>query len=93
MSADVLLGRLPAVVALGRDHWRADCPACGDTLRVRRLGGALIVACSGGCLPRRVVAAVGLDLRVLWPDVLALAGFAVALRVVAYGLFTKRPGA
>ncbi len=33
----------------------------------------------------------GLDLRALWPDMLALAAFAVLLWLVAYGLFTKRP--
>lgn len=33
----------------------------------------------------------GLDLDVMWTDVVALAGFAVLLRVVANGLFTKRP--
>ncbi len=33
----------------------------------------------------------GLDLGAMWTDMLALAGFAVALRLVAYGLFTKRP--
>ena len=33
----------------------------------------------------------GLELNAMWTDLLALAGFAVALRLVAYGLFTKRP--
>ncbi|MCP9440139.1 MAG: ABC transporter permease [Nitrospira sp.] len=33
----------------------------------------------------------GLDLGAMWTDMLALAGFAVALWLVAYGLFTKRP--
>lgn len=35
----------------------------------------------------------GLDLNAMWTDLLALGGFAVALRLVAYGLFTKRPKA
>ncbi len=35
----------------------------------------------------------GLDLKAIWTDLLALAGLAVALRLVAYGLFTKRPKA
>ena len=35
----------------------------------------------------------GLDLMSMWTDLLALAALAVALRVVAYGLFTKRPKA
>jgi len=35
----------------------------------------------------------GLDLKAMWTDLLVLAGFAVALRLVAYGLFTKRPKA
>ncbi|MBH0198946.1 MAG: ABC transporter permease [Nitrospira sp.] len=35
----------------------------------------------------------GLGLESMWRDLLALAGFAVALRLVAYGLFTKRPKA
>jgi len=35
----------------------------------------------------------GLELKAMWTDLLALAGFAVALRLVAYGLFTKRPKA
>ncbi|MCP9468950.1 MAG: ABC transporter permease [Nitrospira sp.] len=33
----------------------------------------------------------GLDLNAMWTDMLALTGFAVALRLVAYGLLTKRP--
>jgi ABC-2 type transport system permease protein/ribosome-dependent ATPase len=33
----------------------------------------------------------GLNLSTMWTDILALTGFAVALRLVAYGLFTKRP--
>jgi ABC-2 type transport system permease protein len=33
----------------------------------------------------------GLGLNSMWRDFLALAGFAVALWLVAYGLFTKRP--
>jgi ABC-2 type transport system permease protein/ribosome-dependent ATPase len=33
----------------------------------------------------------GVGLDVLWPDVLALALYAVALRLVGYRLFTKRP--
>lgn len=35
----------------------------------------------------------GLDLNAMWTDMLALTGFAVALRLVAYGFFTKRPKA
>jgi ABC-2 type transport system permease protein/ribosome-dependent ATPase len=35
----------------------------------------------------------GLGLRGMWTDLLALAGFAVALQGVAYALFTKRPTA
>lgn len=35
----------------------------------------------------------GLDIRAMWTDLAALAGFAVALRMVAYALFTKRPKA
>ena len=35
----------------------------------------------------------GLGLKSMWMDLLALAGFAVALKLVAYGLFTKRPKA
>lgn len=35
----------------------------------------------------------GLGLETMWTDLFALAGFAVGLRLVAYGLFTKRPKA
>lgn len=35
----------------------------------------------------------GLGLNAMWTDLLALGGFAVGLRLVAYGLFTKRPKA
>jgi ABC-2 type transport system permease protein len=35
----------------------------------------------------------GLELKAMWTDLLALGGFAVGLRLVAYGLFTKRPKA
>lgn len=33
----------------------------------------------------------GLGLKSMWMDLFALAGFAVVLQLVAYGLFTKRP--
>lgn len=35
----------------------------------------------------------GLGLKSMWMNLLALAGFAVVLQLVAYGLFTKRPKA
>ena len=35
----------------------------------------------------------GLGLKSMWMDLLALTGFAVVLRLVVYGLFTKRPKA
>jgi len=58
-----LLSRLAAVVALGPSRWRADCPLCGEELRILRMdSGALALACQGGCPARRVVAALGLQL-------------------------------
>lgn len=61
-----LLSRLRAVVALGPDRWRADCPICDEQLRVSWLpGGGLALACAGGCPGRRIAAALGLTMDAL----------------------------
>lgn len=63
-----VLDRLPAVVSIGLDSWRATCPACGERLTITRAGADVFVICSDGCSARRVLAAIGLQLDDLPPS-------------------------
>lgn len=67
-----LLDRLEAVRPVGRGRWIARCPAhddCSPSLSVRELAdGRVLLHDFAGCDPGSVLAAVGLDLRDLFPN-------------------------
>lgn len=72
MSADKLLARLDKVKATGPGRWQALCPAHDDrnpSLSVRETDdGTLLVKCWSGCGAADVVAAVGLEMKDLFPE-------------------------
>lgn len=72
MSAAKLIDRLDGVRATGPGRWIAKCPAHEDrspSLSVRELeDGTVLVKDFGGCGAADVVAAVGLELRDLFPE-------------------------
>lgn len=73
MSATVLLPRLQHLTQCGPDRWRAVCPSHESrhrtqSLAIRELSdGTLLLRCHAGCDVGQVVAAVGLELRDLFP--------------------------
>jgi len=72
-GAERLLSRLERVTQCAPDRWRSLCPAHESrhrtqSLAVRELSdGTLLVRCHAGCDIGSVVAAVGLELRDLFP--------------------------
>lgn len=72
MSAAKLLERLEGVRATGTDRWLAKCPAHEDrspSLSIRETDdGMVLLKCFAGCGAADVVAAVGLELRDLFPE-------------------------
>jgi hypothetical protein len=72
MMADTLLSRLDLVKQTGRDRWLARCPAHDDrrpSLSVREVDGErVLVKCWAGCGAADVLAAVGLQFDVLFPE-------------------------
>ena len=68
---DTLLGRLDAVRQTAPDRWMARCPAHDDrtpSLSLYECGdGTILLRCWAGCAAAEVVAAVGLELRDLFP--------------------------
>lgn len=75
---ETLLPRLDRVKRQGDGRWLACCPAHGDrspSLSIRETAdGTLLVHCFAGCPAADIVAAVGLELRDLFPDNLAERG-------------------
>lgn len=73
MNVTVLLGHLERITSCGPDRWRAVCPAHESKHRTQSLAirelpdGTLLVRCHAGCDIGQVVAAVGLELRDLFP--------------------------
>ncbi|MDX9976196.1 MAG: DNA primase [FCB group bacterium] len=71
MSAETLIARLDGVRDRGHGRWIAKCPAHGDrspSLSIRETGdGTILVKCFAGCGAADIVAAVGLELRDLFP--------------------------
>ncbi len=71
LSVEDLLGRLESVRGNGESRWMARCPAHGDrtaSLSIRRGDdGRILVHDFGGCTSREIVAALGLELRQLFP--------------------------
>lgn len=72
MSAQQLLDRLEGVRVTGPGRWIAKCPAHEDrspSLSIREIeDGTVLVKDFGGCGAADVVAAVGLELRDLFPE-------------------------
>lgn len=72
MSAETLLNRLERVKRTGDGRWIACCPAHGDrspSLAIRETDdGRVLVHCFAGCEPGAIVAAVGLQIRDLFPE-------------------------
>lgn len=71
MSADLLLSRLDGVKDRGYGRWLAKCPAHDDrspSLSIRETeDGTVLIRCFAGCGAADIVAAVGLELRDLFP--------------------------
>lgn len=71
MSAELLLSRLDGVKDRGHGRWLAKCPAHDDrspSLSVREADdGVVLLKCFSGCCVADIVAAVGLELRDLFP--------------------------
>lgn len=73
MSAAPLLDRLMRVTQCAPDRWRAICPAHESRHRTQSLAirelpdGTLLMRCHAGCDVGQIVAAIGLELRDLFP--------------------------
>ena len=67
-----LLSRLDGVRHAGEKQWKACCPAHDDrhpSLSIREThDGTLLVKCWAGCSAKEIVAAIGLELRDLFPN-------------------------
>lgn len=72
MRAARLLDRLERVKQTGPEKWQARCPSHDDkspSLSVRETDdGTLLVKCWAGCGAADIVAAIGLELRDLFPE-------------------------
>lgn len=72
MSAHALVERLQGVRPSGAGRWVAKCPAHQDrspSLSIKALqDGTILLHDFGGCSPSDVLAAVGLELRDLFPE-------------------------
>lgn len=68
---DKVLGRLDKVKPAGRNKWKACCPAHNDkapSLAISETSdGTVLLKCWVGCTARDIVAAIGLELRDLFP--------------------------
>ena len=75
-SVDKLLGQLERVKRTGAGRWLACCPAHADkgpSLSLRETDdGRVLVYCFAGCSSVDILAAVGLELRDLYPEPLAV---------------------
>ena len=75
MSAEILLSKLDKVKRTGAGRWVACCPAHADkgpSLSLRETDdGRVLVYCFAGCSAVDILAAVGLELRDLYPEPLA----------------------
>lgn len=71
---DVVLGRLKGVLPSGDTgrQWSAQCPAHADSHASLGVGvtteGVVLLKCYAGCPPKAVVAALGMELRDLFPS-------------------------
>lgn len=66
-----VLSRLDKVKANGPDKWKACCPAHADnnpSLSIKEIGdGTVLLKCWAGCSAADITAAIGLELRDLFP--------------------------
>jgi hypothetical protein len=71
MSAEPLLSRLDHVKRTGAGRWQARCPAHDDrgpSLSIRELDdGRVLIHCFAGCDAHEILAAVSLEMDVLFP--------------------------
>jgi hypothetical protein len=73
MSAtDILIARLDGVRKRGAKGWLCKCPAHDDgtpSLTIREAAdGTILIHCFAGCDPNDVLAAVGMNIRDLFPE-------------------------
>lgn len=71
------LARLEGVKTNGSNKWLAKCPAHNDrspSLATKLVDDRILIHCFAGCSVRAVLAAVGLDMAVLFPDRVANPG-------------------
>ncbi len=70
-TIDLILSKLGKVKAAGAGKWKACCPAHADrdpSLSVREaVDGTILLHCWAGCETREVLAAIGFELRDLFP--------------------------
>lgn len=70
---DLILSRLDKVKAAGASKWKACCPAHDDrdpSLSIREADdGKVLLHCWAGCFTADVLAAIGLTVRDLFPEV------------------------
>ncbi len=72
MKLDQLLSSLTVVKKTGQDRWKARCPSHEDTtpsLNIRDAGDRVLIHCFTGCSVHNIVAAVGMELSDLFPEV------------------------
>jgi hypothetical protein len=71
-AIDNLLSRIPTAKAIGRDRWKARCPAHQDktpSLYLRSTDdGRVLMHCFGGCEALDVLGALGLEMTDLFPE-------------------------
>jgi hypothetical protein len=72
MTASLLLDRLEGVRQAGEGRWLARCPSHEDrspSLSIRETGdGTVLIHDFAGCSPADILAAVGLELKDLFPE-------------------------
>jgi hypothetical protein len=71
LGLEKVLGRLDKVKATGCRRWEAKCPGhnkTGTSLSIREADdGKVLLHCWAGCTTRDILAAIGLELRDLFP--------------------------
>lgn len=74
MSIDTLLERVEGVRAKGGGQWSCKCPAHRDSspsLTIRQVDdGTILIHCFAGCEPNDILAALGMNIRDLFPRAL-----------------------
>lgn len=71
MTLQALLDRLDGVRSRGTGRYTSKCPAHADkspSLSIQERGTRILFHCFGGCEPKQIVAALGLELKDLFTD-------------------------